>query len=348
MNDESILSRLTNIMNKLEDEESRIIFEARITYLFTRNEDDYYDIIEKIRKKSYCYEIEDFMKDNKDCKGIIIHGAGNEGVRTKRLLECCGISPNLFCDDNCVGEKIEGLDVISEEQLIKNYSEWVIILATRDVVVDKYSQLLRSGFPRRRILFPMYYHLVGSNGVQYFDVFSPQENEVFVDAGSYNGDTVREFLKWTQGKYSKIYTFEANEEMFNSINNYIEREKIENIEFVPKATWNKCEDISFIKDSSASRVGNDGISVPAIDIDNVVKDDKVTFIKMDVEGSELKSIEGAANTIRKNRPRLAISVYHRPEDVIGIAEYILKLNPDYKLLLRQYNSNFWETILYAI
>lgn len=68
---------------------------------------------------------------------------------------------------------------------------------------------------------------------------------------------------------------------------------------------------------------------------------------MDVEGGELQSLIGARNTIRENKPRLAISVYHHPEDVVEIAEYILELNPEYKLLLRQYNSNFWETILYA-
>lgn len=87
--------------------------------------------------------------------------------------------------------------------------------------------------------------------------------------------------------------------------------------------------------------------VQAIDIDSVVGDDKVTFIKMDVEGSELQSLKGAQKTIRKNRPRLAISVYHRPEDLVEIAEYILELNPEYQFILRQYNSNFWETILYA-
>lgn len=342
-----ILFRLSRIMDKLNDDESRIIFEARIKYLFTRNENDYYELIENIRKESYCSELEEFLKDNEDNQGIIIFGAGIEGIRTKKLLDSCNRPAKLFCDNSVVG-KIEGLDVIKEEQLIKDYRNWVVILSTRSVLVDIYSQLLRSGFPRKRILFPMYYHLVASNGIQYFDVLPPVENEVFVDAGSYNGDTIKEFIKWTTGLYKRIYSFEANNEMFDVINKYIESENVKNIIFTPKATWSKKDKLNFVKDSSASRIGIEGgVSVEAIDIDSVVGDDKVTYIKMDVEGSELQSLKGAQNIIRKYKPRLAISVYHRPDDIIEIAEYILTLNPDYKLLLRQYNSNFWETILYA-
>lgn len=84
-------------------------------------------------------------------------------------------------------------------------------------------------------------------------------------------------------------------------------------------------------------------------IDSILEDNKspVTFIKMDVEGSELKSLEGAANAIIKYRHRLAISVYHKPNDILEIADYILSLNKDYKLFLRHYTGNINETVLYA-
>lgn len=346
----NLLSTLCSIMNKLQDEESKTIFEARINYLFSGNEEEYYKVIERIRKESTCWELEEFLNDNKGYKGIVVYGTEEEGLRTKRLLDSCHRSAGLFCADcrDAIGTNIEGLEVISINQLLNDYKDWVVILTDRSHVVDRYSLLLRSGFPRRQILFPMFMHLVASNGTQYFDVLPPVEDEIFVDAGSYDGDTIKEFVKWTQGNYKRIYAFEPSNAMIPIINNMLETEQINNVIFTPKATWSKEAEVHFIDDSSASRVQKEGENcIQAIDIDSIVGEDKVTFIKMDVEGSELQSLIGAEKTIKRHKPRLAISVYHQPEDVIELGAYILTLNPDYKFILRQYNSNFWETVLYA-
>jgi hypothetical protein len=82
-------------------------------------------------------------------------------------------------------------------------------------------------------------------------------------------------------------------------------------------------------------------------IDNIVKD-KVSFIKMDIEGAELEALRGAKNTILKYKPKLAISVYHKQDDLINIPQYILQLNEKYKLYLRHYGESTDETILYAV
>ena len=121
------------------------------------------------------------------------------------------------------------------------------------------------------------------------------------------------------------------------------------ITLIKKGTWDK-DDVMHVRPSgtSGSRVSNEGsVAVSLTAIDNVVKDERVTFIKMDVEGSELKSLMGARNTIIKNHPRLAICAYHKPEDLYELPEYILSLVPEYKLLLRHYCSREWETVLYA-
>ena len=68
---------------------------------------------------------------------------------------------------------------------------------------------------------------------------------------------------------------------------------------------------------------------------------------MDVEGSELKALKGAKNIITQQKPRLAISIYHKPLDVFEIPDYILSLVPEYKMYIRQYASDFTETVLYA-
>ena len=83
-------------------------------------------------------------------------------------------------------------------------------------------------------------------------------------------------------------------------------------------------------------------------IEEIVKNDKVSFIKMDIEGAELKALEGAKETISKYKPRLAICIYHKYEDIYEIGDYILTLNPNYKLYIRHYTTCMWETVLYAV
>jgi len=68
---------------------------------------------------------------------------------------------------------------------------------------------------------------------------------------------------------------------------------------------------------------------------------------MDVEGAEREALKGSEETIRKHRPRLAISIYHKPDDILKIPEYLLDLIPDYQFAIRHYSSNQTETVLYA-
>lgn len=82
-------------------------------------------------------------------------------------------------------------------------------------------------------------------------------------------------------------------------------------------------------------------------LDNLVKE-KVTFIKLDIEGAEKEALEGAAGIIRRDRPRLAVCIYHKPEDILAIPEIILRMREDYRFYLRQYSIGFAETVLYAL
>ena len=90
------------------------------------------------------------------------------------------------------------------------------------------------------------------------------------------------------------------------------------------------------------------VTIETAAIDEIVKDDKVTFLKLDVEGAEMKALQGAKNTIMKNKPRLAVCIYHKPEDIIEIPAHLLSLNPDYYFYIRYYNFSYNETVLYAI
>ena len=73
--------------------------------------------------------------------------------------------------------------------------------------------------------------------------------------------------------------------------------------------------------------------------------DKGHFI---TEGSELKALEGAKTVIQRDHPKLAISLYHKPEDIVELPAYILELVPEYKFYIRHYCSDVCETVLYAV
>ncbi len=69
---------------------------------------------------------------------------------------------------------------------------------------------------------------------------------------------------------------------------------------------------------------------------------------MDLEGSELVALEGAINTIIKNKPKLAISIYHKPSDLINIYQHIKHLNLGYKFYFRIHTPVGSDAVLYAI
>lgn len=88
-------------------------------------------------------------------------------------------------------------------------------------------------------------------------------------------------------------------------------------------------------------------SISLVKIDDVQECNDATFIKMDIEGSELQALQGAEKTIVKNKPKLAISIYHSNEDMLRIAEYIHELVPEYKIYMRAHNMGIAENVLYA-
>ena len=97
------------------------------------------------------------------------------------------------------------------------------------------------------------------------------------------------------------------------------------------------------------KIADDGDTVIYTDtIDAVVGNQKVTYIKMDVEGAELNSLIGAKEIIKREHPKLAISIYHSDDDMINIIEYIRQNYPFYKLYVRHYTYFYADTVLYAI
>jgi FkbM family methyltransferase len=185
--------------------------------------------------------------------------------------------------------------------------------------------------------------------VQYFDedVVRLSEHEIFVDCGAYDGDSVRSFLKYAHGKYDGIFAYEMDETNYKKLRENCA--ELERCECVNSGIGARKEQLkAFVGENASSHIAEEGNGTIQIDrIDDLVSY-PVTFIKMDIEGYELDALKGARETICKYKPKLAICMYHKPEDLWEIPAFIKHLNPDYKLYFRNYHNSGSESVLYAL
>ena len=188
---------------------------------------------------------------------------------------------------------------------------------------------------------------------QYFppDIIKLSNSEIFVDCGAYTGDTLIDFLSCSHGEYSKIYCFEPCKENYNLLLCTIRSNCLKNVIPCSLGTWNKCDVLHFSENDSVSEISQNGVTttIPVDSLDNIIPlNIPVSYIKMDVEGAEIESLSGAKGIIQKHRPKLAICVYHKKDDVWKIPSLIKSLNPDYKIYFRQHSLISLELVCYAI
>ena len=181
----------------------------------------------------------------------------------------------------------------------------------------------------------------------YSDILKFTDSDIIVDLGAYDGDTIREFVSATDGKYGKIYAFEPDSKNFRKL-----AEKTAHLENVIRyniGAWDKKETLYFAKKGGRnSRREESGVPVEFDSVDNLIKD-KVTLLKMDIEGAEMNALNGASATIKKYLPKLYVCAYHRNEDLFALALKINELSPEYKIYFRQHPYiPAWESNFYAI
>jgi FkbM family methyltransferase len=184
------------------------------------------------------------------------------------------------------------------------------------------------------------------------DIIKLSDHETYVDLGAYNGDTILEFLETTNGHYDKIVGLEPNFKNFKRLTK--NTANVENLDIYNYASWNKEETLLF--SSGAGRMSSVQAQnapkvreVQAIPVDSLFPEGSTmpTFLKMDVEGAEKETIQGCENII-KNGCQLAISLYHRNEDIFSIPLQIHTLNPNLKFYIRKpLYIPAWETNLYC-
>lgn len=182
---------------------------------------------------------------------------------------------------------------------------------------------------------------------QYFEEFlGLGSKEIFVDAGGFDGDTTEEFCK-RYPDHEKVYLFEPS--LSNLTKARIRLNCCRTVEFVQLGLSDAEGKVRFNPDGgSASCISSSGLcQIDVTTLDRYV-DKKVTFIKMDLEGWEIKALHGAKEHIVADHPKLAIAVYHHPADFWQIFEYVKNLRQDYKVFLRHYTEGWSETIMYFV
>ncbi len=354
-------SEFEKIYKQLQDEESRFIFLKRLQYsLSNQDKESMYSIA--IRKPDDGeHSLYTLLKErNRYSKEqpVIIFGAGFRGKIYKPFIEGYTVGTLIaYCDNKkeLQGTIIEGIPVLSVEDACSQEPTALFILLGEKASEEMKEQLIGLGIEEERIFsYPSKEKIYG---VQYFDmniIRRPSGGEVFVDGGCFDLKNTCHFMN-IYSEFKKVYAFEPDTLNYKKC---IDAKKVyldddNRVEFINKGLWSRDEKLSFSGgEGTSSHLSEYGkTTIEATSIDNFFDgrgEGKVSFIKMDIEGAELEALKGARNTILKDKPDLAICVYHKNEDIIEIPRYILELDPEYELYLRHYDLAEYETVLYAV
>jgi FkbM family methyltransferase len=169
----------------------------------------------------------------------------------------------------------------------------------------------------------------------------------FVEGGAYTGDTYLTLCKHTNVYES--YLFEPDADNYAKLVSKIDR-KVNYVHCLPIGLWDSYGILSFNEgNGEGASISGDGTAhIATVDLDSLIGGRTVDFIKLDVEGSEMRALYGAKNLIKHSRPVLAVSLYHRPEDLWELPLILASLCDDYMFYIRQHYANSFDSVLYAI
>lgn len=352
------------IYQKMSDDLSRRIYRAGVAYNLTKDEKCLDDTISERFCECCLDDVLYFVRAKN--QPLYVFGIGTWGGRIHEIFRRNNVEIAGFIDNAKNVKEKNGKPVVNPSGVI-NPKDSRIVLAVERQHSEIIQQLLRCGFAEENIWDIGKKTLVANKELeerQYFDLeeMKPTGQDVFVDCGGFDGKSSERFSDWCSEQYNKIFIFEANVELFDTCKRV--SEKLHDCVLINKGVWDEEKELVFYEspydkefnvDLSDHNCLDDNTKhedwiihrVPVVRMDDVI-DEPVSFLKMDIEGSEAFAIEGAERLIRTYKPRCAISVYHKSDDLWTIPDLLLKYNPDYKFYLRHYSLGWGETVLYAL
>jgi FkbM family methyltransferase len=256
------------------------------------------------------------------------------------------------CGNNCFDKKFVKTNY---GKLAKAHSALADETSRRvfqNIVLFQYTGLLR------------YLFAAETSKTTVFDILNLGQNEHYLDAGAYRGDTVEEFLSATGGKYAEILALEPNQSSFKKLQTHCA--KLQNATVLNAALYGSNTTLQFYKATgrgytmSQPPAANSKPSakekntkkyalVQAVTADSLCTERKITYLKMDIEGAEAAALAGAENLLKTQKPKLNIAGYHRFEDIFEIPLLIKSINPSYKIFLRHHHCiPAWDTNFYCV
>lgn len=209
-----------------------------------------------------------------------------------------------------------------------------------------------------------YYQMIYRDS-QYFAIPEFQginNRETFFEAGAYVGDVLEEYIWRRKGSFHKIYAFEPGKKQFEAMKCRMER--VEREWAISEGKINLVRAALGAQKGTAGYVENDDLHNTTINyrtapgqeeniievecMDSYYDRETVSLVIADIEGDEKNMILGMKRIIERDKPRMAISVYHRPNDIWEIMELIHNLNNNYKFdMFHHTNQSCEETVLYC-
>ena len=250
----------------------------------------------------------------------------------------------------------------SEEMMTSKHffeDNYLRVIANTNLLSEKKSKKIYEQIITYRYSYDLRYQPVYSLKEEYFPkkIIKLDKNEVFIDCGAYNGDTIDKFLKRCNNQFRYIVAFEPDSEnqtaLLNRIAQY-DNSIATKICCINKGVGEKNEKVSFKQNGNVgskvvnTQIEGDICQVEVVSLDTIPECQNASFIKMDIEGSEYMALRGAEQLIKRNKPKLAVCLYHSDADMIRLIELIHSFVPEYKLYVRQHHYLPLDTVLYAV
>jgi FkbM family methyltransferase len=184
------------------------------------------------------------------------------------------------------------------------------------------------------------------------DVVRVGPDEVFVDCGAFDGDTLLEVVRRV-GSWRLYHAFEPDPASYAALQAVVASlpaTLAERVHLHPAAVADcrRAARFSATGTEAASLSLAGECQVDCLSIDDVCTEPLPTFIKMDVEGAESAALAGSSRVIRENHPLLAVAAYHKQADLWELPHLIHTLRADYRLFLRLHGGEGFKTVLYAV
>lgn len=181
-------------------------------------------------------------------------------------------------------------------------------------------------------------------------VVRPEPGDYVIDGGACTGDTALVFSNVVKDG-GLVYAFDPIAEHLQIMEHNIKSFPHANVIPMPYGLSDRdVDEPPLVLDKYNPGFRADKQTVPLRRIDTLVQQGEIAridFLKLDVEGSEMESLHGAAQSIERFRPKMALSLYHKPNDLFEIVNFVRSTHPFYKLYLGHYTIHSEETVLYC-